>query len=167
MESKIEELLKSVGACETAAKWAATQPSAEVAWRDCERADWMLWIAAKLLPRELVVQAACDCAETSIGLIRDPNTQAIAILCIHVMREWAEGLEDLDTVCAVRAFADAAAYAAYATTGATTDASDATAAANASSDAAAYEAVREQALAHMADLVRARIPFTAFVGVLP
>jgi len=67
----------------------------------------MLWLAATLLPREIVVPSACDCAETTVPFILDSGQQMTALLSLHIAREWAEGREDNKTV---RAAADAAFY---------------------------------------------------------
>ena len=99
------ELLRRMDARSDVREWAATQPDLRTAWEHCERADHMLWLAAKLLPRPIVVQAACDCAETSLHLIADGGGQMAAILAIHVTREWAEGETDLETVRAASAAA--------------------------------------------------------------
>jgi hypothetical protein len=168
--------LEDFGACEEAIRWAATQPGPRTAWNECERADWMLWIAAKLLPRPIVVQAACDCAETSLDFIRSGGTLTTVIFALHITREWAEGREDIETVRAVRhAAADAAAYAAdaaayaadaayaatyaaaYAAADAAAYAADAADAAAAYAAAAATAAARQKHHARMCDLIRARI----------
>jgi hypothetical protein len=131
--------LEDFGACGEAIRWAATQPDPRTAWTNCRRADWMLWIAAKLLPRPLVVQAACDCAETALDFIKDGGTLTTAIFALHIAREWAEGREDVETVRAAR-YADAAdaadAYAADAADAAAADAADAYAADAYAADAA-------------------------------
>ena len=40
--------LKRLDACSDAVEWAATQPSLQVAWGNCERSGWMLWLCARL-----------------------------------------------------------------------------------------------------------------------
>jgi len=109
-ETKTEsllDLLLRLDACADARTWACTQPDPRTAWAVCQRVDWMLWIAAMLLPRPVVVLAACDCAETVVHLIKDNGSQMAALLALQIAREWAEGREDLDTV---RAASDAACY---------------------------------------------------------
>jgi len=101
------DLLLRLDACEDARTWAVTQPDLRTAWMVCQRADWMLWIAAMLLPRPVVVLAACDCAETTVHLIEDGGSQMAALLALHIAREWAEDREDPETV---RAASDAAYY---------------------------------------------------------
>jgi len=167
------DLLLRLDACEGAREWASTQPDPRTAWAVCQRADWMLWIAAALLPRQIVVLAACDCAETVVHLIKDGGSQMAALLALHLAREWAEGREDPETV---RAASDAAYYF-YAAAAASTHASRAAAyaanivhdyaidAAAFADDAVSYAAAavsaaacdRQAALAHMVALVRARI----------
>ena len=120
-------------------------------------------MAARLLPRPVAVQAACDCAETSIHLTTGGGRQMAAMLALHIAREWAEDREDVGTV---RAAADAAAYAAaYAVWAADAAAyavwSAEAAARAAAAGAYAYAAgadARTDALRDMAALVRRRIP---------
>src|SRR6266850_1365035 len=133
--------LTDLDACSDAVKFAETQPDINTAWKNCERADWMLWLAAHTLPRPLVVQLACDCAETSLDFIRDGSTLTTAIFALHIAREWAEGREDLETVRGARAAAAAAASAAAsadAYASAYAAAADAAAAAAAAAAADAY-----------------------------
>jgi hypothetical protein len=39
--------LRQLHACSEAVEWARTQPDLETAWENCERGDWMLWIAGR------------------------------------------------------------------------------------------------------------------------
>jgi len=103
------DLLLRLDACGDALTWAVTQPDLRTAWAVCQRADWMLWLAAMLLPRQVVVLAACDCAETAVHLISDGGLQMNALLALHIAREWAQGRECLETV---RAASDSVSYAA-------------------------------------------------------
>lgn len=41
------EILKRLKACEEALEWYAGRDS-QAAWQECERGDWMLWVAARL-----------------------------------------------------------------------------------------------------------------------
>jgi len=180
----LHDLLLRLDACEDARTWAVTQPDLRTAWTVCQRADWMLWIAAMLLPRPVVVLAACDCAETVVHLIKDGGSQMAALLALHIAREWAEDREDPETV---RAASDAAYYS-YAAAASSTHASRAAVyaanivhdytidAAAYAADAASYAAAavsaadcdRQSALAHMVTLVRARISAdTICASVLP
>ena len=40
--------LKRLNACGDAIVWVKTQKSIPLAWQNCERGDWMLWLAKKL-----------------------------------------------------------------------------------------------------------------------
>ena len=44
MSEPLNDLLIRLGACDEAKVWAATQPDLATAWRNCRRADWMLWL---------------------------------------------------------------------------------------------------------------------------
>ena len=168
------DLLLRLDACGDARTWAVTQPDLRTAWTVCQRVDWMLWLAARLLPRQIVTLAACDCAETTVHLIPDGVQQAAALLALHIAREWAEGREELETVRAAAAAAYSAAAASFADDATHAAASAASAAysaafadaARTAATAAAYSAAaavsaaacdRQAALAHMVTLVRALI----------
>ena len=162
----LSALLERLDACRDARSWAANYTDLATAWGECKRADWMLWLASRVLPRQIVVQAACDCAETALEYVGSGETQTGILLTLHIAREWAEGREDIETVraassCAYVYVASTYAYAAYAASAAADAARAAarSAAADAAWDAAwvAAYAARSRALAGMADLVRARI----------
>lgn len=62
--------LIDINACEGAREWAADYSTVEEAWEDCDRADWMLWLAARILDRRRaigvlveVVRATCYVAK--------------------------------------------------------------------------------------------------------
>jgi len=166
------DALVALGACEEAVEWARGQKDPEIAWQSCERADWMLWIAAMRCERRLVVHAALDCAETVAHLM-----PLAGLLALHVTREWCEGRADLEDVRDVRACArtaaaadvaaDVAAAATYAAASDAAAAADADAAATYAAAAATYAAAaaayaaaadRSTALRRMADIVRERVP---------
>ena len=64
------KLLNKLNACQEVKDWVTEQ-----AWQQCERGDWMLWLAAHICRREDVVLAACACAETSLHFFEEkyPN----------------------------------------------------------------------------------------------
>ena len=176
--------LKSLSACDEAVRWVADR-DLESAWAQCERGDWMLWLAAKAnIDRKLLVQAACDCAETAWPHCKSEETLQAAMLCVHVTREWCEGRTDIEDVREARyaayaagayAAADAADAAAYAADAAAYAADAAAAAAYAAAYAvnaadyaadAADAAARAKTLAKCADLVRARIPVQTVIAAL-
>ena len=46
--SDLGALLSSLGACKEAQHWAKGRPMSRRSWQRCERADWLLWLAATL-----------------------------------------------------------------------------------------------------------------------
>ena len=172
--AQLAELLSQLGACSEAREWAVNR-TLKQAWAECERGDWMLWLAARVgVDRRAIVCAACDCAETAWEHCADGATLTAAILAVHIAREWASGHEEIETVYAVAAVdavyaayaaADAADAAAYAVYAAAADAADAAAyavyAADAAADAASSASARRASLHASAKLVRARIPYSA------
>ena len=140
------DVLTRMSACNDAVEWARTQPSYAVAWRRCQRPDWLLWLAGRcchtLTQRRAIVLSACDCAETALRFV--PAGEVRPAEAIRVARAWCRGRTTLEAVrvaayaayAAYAAAAAAAAYAAYAAYAAA-----AAAAAVAAYDAAAYAAV--------------------------
>ena len=61
-EMTLRKQLAAIGACPEAVKWVGRK-GLKRAWTTCERADWMLWYAARVADRKLVVRAACACAK--------------------------------------------------------------------------------------------------------
>ena len=144
---KFTDRLNEMNACPDAVKWVGRR-GLMTAWRDCKRADWMLWLAGSLdIDRKLLVLAACDCAETALQYV--PEGEDRPAKAIQVSRNWCGGTAFIGDV---RNAVYAAAYAAYAATNA---AYAATNAAYAATNAATYAAARKTC----ADLVRKRIPF--------
>lgn len=192
MPQTILERLRALDACSDARVWAAALPpdaTEEAAWLACERADWLLWIAASLgVDRSLVVLAACACARTALPMWerqypedRRPHT------AIETAEAWARGEASLKQVRkaadaavdaaddAADAAADAAAYAASAAAYAAAlaaaaaayaayaavDAADAAAAVDAADAAATRDNPRT-----MSDIVRQHIPWSAVAAQL-
>ena len=86
----LETLLNDLGACSQALKWAKGK-TLKQAWRTCERPDWLLWLAGRMVDkkgwpsRKKIVQAACDCAETILHLTSDERPKH-ALLCKIIRR---------------------------------------------------------------------------------
>ncbi len=147
MKKHWTQKLKKLGACEDMVIWASEQQNLEKAWQNCERGDWMLWLAGKTAGpsgdtrRKKLVLAAVECAELSISYVRARENRPAKAL--RIARDWAIGgkstLEDVKSaayvVSAAASAADASASAAPAAY-----ASAAAADANASASAAAYVA---------------------------
>jgi len=87
MDAKTIAWLKSLSACEYAVAWAETQPDVETAWRDCKRADRMLWLLLKTVARERwspawrqAILAICACARTALRYVPDGETRPVECL---------------------------------------------------------------------------------------
>ena len=119
--------------CKEALAYYAEKKTFKEAWEDCERGDWMLWIALKLqVEKRVFTLTKGKCAELVIHLMKDERSKN----AVRVAIAYGEGKatdEELKT-------AAAAAYAAAA------DAADAYAA-----DADAYDAYAADAYAAAAD----------------
>jgi hypothetical protein len=144
------EALRSLRACDSAIEWAATQPTAEIAWAACERGDWLLWLAKRVgCDRARLVQAACACARQALQYI--PDGEERPRLAIETAEAWARGEAALADVrraadaASAYAVASAAAYAANAATHAADAASAAAAAAAADNAAWAADAAASAA----------------------
>ena len=150
---KLSKRLETMCACPEAVKWIGKR-GAMTAWRDCNRADWMLWAAGKFgIDQKLIVLCACDIAETVLKYV--PEGEDRPAKAIQTSRNWCNGTA---TKRECRAAAYAAYDAAYDAAAAAADAAYAAAyAAYAYADAYA-DAARKQSLAEQADLVKARIP---------
>jgi hypothetical protein len=172
-----DQLIKN-HACEDAVAWVKDR-TLEEAWKECERGDWMLWLARrKNVDIKILTLAKVKCARLVEHLMTDKRS----IEALNVAERFARGLatrEKLnDAAYAAYAAADAAsdaddsaayaadasAYAAYASAyAAYASAYAAYAATDAASDAAAYAAyaadasAKEQTLSKCADIVRETI----------
>src|SRR5690606_25137581 len=100
------------GACREAREWVAEQATTpEQCWARCERADWMLWLVARVgVERRLVVEAACDCAETALDYA-EPDSLLAYVWAIDAARRYVRGEADAEEVEAARYAAADAAYA--------------------------------------------------------
>ena len=149
--STLATRLRTVGACKEAVDWAKGREW-PVAWQECERGDWMLWLAGAMQgksrwpTRQQIVLVACDCAELVLPIFEKkyPTDKRVRE-CIETTRKWANGEAAIEDVHKARAAAYAAAYT-YAAS---------YAAADAAADAAAYAAYAAAAYAADADAVAA------------
>jgi len=111
------KLLKKLHACSDAIEWASNYDSLQAAWAACERADWMLWLLAKMRdtpgwpPRHAVVRLACQCARTVLAHVLDGEERPRA--AIEAAERWADIPSEQNRIAAAFA-ADAAAAAAAA-----------------------------------------------------
>ncbi len=62
--------LQELDACGDAVKWVGDR-DLKTAWEQCERVDWMLWLAYKLElgTRAERIHVTCDCAETALQYV--------------------------------------------------------------------------------------------------
>ena len=157
------QTLERLGACSPSLEWLGSR-SPEVAWNECPRGDWLLWVASKAgLERKVVCFAACQVARSVLHLV--PSGEERPRIAIETAEAWCRGEATIGEVrsaahaaapaaahvayAAAAAYADSAAYAAYAATR-TTDAAEAAA-------YAADAASRERSLQASANIVRACI----------
>jgi hypothetical protein len=135
--------------------WMKTQDSPEAAWQNCERGDWMLWIAKKLgVDDRKLTMAKYHCAAQVLHLMKDQRS----LDAMAASLKYAEGLisrEELNDAAAYAADADAADADAAAAYDAAYDAADAAADAAAYADADAKKENQRQT----ADICRKHLPF--------
>ena len=126
-------LLKQLNACTSGREWADAQIDYKTAWENCERGDWMLWIAQKQnIDIRILTKAKVECAKLVEHLMKDERS----INALRVAEKFADGLATREEMGA--AYADAAAYAAASGAYAAYAAADA--AAVYATDAAVYAA---------------------------
>lgn len=152
--------ISKLNPCSEGAKYYASQPDFKTAWENCQRGDWMLWIASKLeVDRRTITLAKGLCAKTVLHLMKDERS----IKAVEVAIEYGRGTitddamryaninaSDADEAACAAAFAsyaaaaaasaDYAVYAAYYAAAAAYAAAYASAAAAAAAAAAAYAA---------------------------
>ena len=141
-------------ACSVAVTWVRKHGyGLAAAWEACERADWMLWLAAHVgVDLRLIVRVGCACARTALPFV--PADEPAPRIAIETAERWtrgeatreevraagyAAGACNADYAEAAAAAADAAALAAKAAHAAK-GATPAAAAAAAAADAAALAA---------------------------
>ena len=107
--------LEKLSACSDAIEWVKTQIDPEAAWDNCERGDWMLWIAKKLdIDDRLLTLAKATCANQVRHLMTDQRSIDALDACFR----YAKGeitREELNTFADADAddYADAASASAY------------------------------------------------------
>ena len=178
--TEFQTYLKNSGACTDAREWAGER-TAQRAWDECERPDWLFWWAARAnVDRKLIVRAGCQCARTALKYVTSGEGRPLR--AIETAEAWCDGKATIEEVyaagrAAARAAdaADAAAYAADAYAGRAAaraayaaDAADAyapyaaaDAARAADADAAgraAADAARAAAYKTMCEIIRSIIP---------
>ncbi len=172
MTESLNDLLVRLDACEEAREWAKTQPDLATAWKNCRRADWMLWLLDELGhedPKNYHLIACACVRETPLAdgrrvwdLLTDPRSRN----AVEVAERFAVGEATEEDRAAAWAAAGAAARAvvwavagaaARAAAGAAARAA-AWAAARAAAWAAAWAAARAAAWAAQSDIIRRYLP---------
>ena len=146
--------LNKLGACNEAVEWAKEMKNGQAAWDNCERGDWMLWLAGKTagkpksVKRKKLVLCACECARLALKYV--PKGEDRPLKCIETAEAWARGEASYDDLVEARRAASASAYA---------SASDAAAYAASAYAASAYAAAYvTKTLKECADIVRKHYP---------
>jgi len=145
--------LNRLKACHDAVLWVAKQPNVKTAWENCERGDWMLWLAKKLnVDDKKLTMAKAMCAKQVEHLMKDQRSKDALQACFDYVngKITREELDAAADAAAADAAVDAAAYAvAYAADAAYAAAYTAAAAAD-TADTAAYAADAAYAAAYTA-----------------
>jgi len=121
MKAETVASVRKLGACTEAVEWLAEQKNPTLAWRDCVRGDWMLWLLGKLAGqvgdprRKKLVLAACGCARLSMKYVRAGEDRPR--IAIETAERWAKGKATIEEVrtaasAASAAYSASAAYAA-------------------------------------------------------
>ena len=104
----LQELLKSLDACEGAREWAVDMTIEEVV-KKCHRGDWLIWLAQKIgIELRPLTLATALCAKTVLHLMKDKRS----INAVEVAERFGRGEVTKEELNA--SYAAAAAYAAYA-----------------------------------------------------
>ena len=108
---KTDKLIK-LNACRGAIDYVRNQKSIILAWQNCERGDWMLWVAKRLnIDDRKLTLAKYHCAKQVQHLMKDQRSLDALAACL----KYANGEISREQLnAAAYAAADAAAAAAYA-----------------------------------------------------
>ena len=106
------EFLKRNHACGESLEWLGDRNLAQT-WAECERGDWLLWLAAKAgIDRKRLVMAACACARLALVHVRIGEERPR--IAIETAEAWCRGEATIEQVREARKAADAADAYAYA-----------------------------------------------------
>jgi hypothetical protein len=176
-----KQWLEYNGACDEAIDWVKDQ-TAEQAWQNCERGDWMVYALAKArYPKTELVRLCVEIARTVQYLVSDPRVSK----CLDVTEAWCDGKASLEKVGKARKEANistlkktyraintvayaSAAYAAIATADTADTVNDASHVVRHVAYAAysTYRVALEVPLKRYADLIRTRVPVEMVVGLV-
>lgn len=109
MDSQLVKYLKEIEACKEAIEWVGYK-TLEQAWNECERGDWMLWLAYKKnVDHRKLTLAKARCAKLVYHLIKDERSRNAA----DVAERYGLGEATRDELDRASNAAYVAAYAAY------------------------------------------------------
>ena len=150
-----KETLKEMSACLEAVEWVGDR-TLEQAWAECERGDWMFWLAQKKnVDLKTLTLAKVKCARLVQHLMKDERS----LKALDVAENFALGKatrEELDDAVNAASYAYAAATA--------TTAANAAAYAAADAYAAAYRTAKKEVLKQCADICREVISLEILTG---
>jgi hypothetical protein len=146
----LSEKLTKMEACQEAIEWVGDKTLDE-AWAQCERGDWMLWLAQESgVDKRTLTLAKARCAKLVVHLMKDERSvKAVEVAERYGLGEATDKELGQARRAAVAAAAADANAATYAGAGAGADANAATYA-GAVADAAAYAAADDAYDAHAA-----------------
>jgi hypothetical protein len=151
--------IKQFCPCDEGLDYYESKASFEGFWSDCERGDWMLWMAARLkIDDRTLTRAKALCANTVRHLMKDPRSAA----AVDAALRYADGeisREELNVYASAVAIVAAYAHTAYAAYAAADDTNAATVAACAAyavaaNDDAYTNAARDANRRQTADICR-------------
>jgi hypothetical protein len=96
--------------CEPALIWARTQPSYRIAWKNCTRPDWMLWLWWKSggADKTIATRIACECARLTEPFVDSDSLLAWVWAIDAAERSLVGGCDEEELWAAAGAEAEAA-----------------------------------------------------------
>jgi hypothetical protein len=148
--------LENLRACRDAIEWVGTRKSPKDAWMNCERGDWMLWIAKRLdVDDRILTLAKVKCVEQIRHLMKDQRSLDALDACYRYAKgEITREELNLASAAADAAYASDAASAAAAYAAASYAYASAAASYAYASAAASAAAARMKSLKKSADICR-------------
>jgi hypothetical protein len=86
------DFLRNINACHETIKWVGNR-TAQQAWNDCPRADWMLWWLAKIgMQNRMLVTLKCKCVRTALEYMpKDEGRPRAAIELVEMLAFYSPG----------------------------------------------------------------------------
>jgi hypothetical protein len=96
----LPQVMVSIGAIQAQVDWARDYPDIATAWAKSDDASYLLWTAARLVPKEEacrdIVVAAAACARKALRFV--PEGEPRPRVAIEAAEEWARGKVTVDAV---------------------------------------------------------------------